>query len=219
MTATPTLIKADPAKSVRDRLKESSSIGVTTECPVSAGRVEGFVGHCLNDMYTIVYGMSRVVPTRLPVELVRGINQLVKSGRYANRSEVIKEATRLLLSSGGLPAPSALAEIAVRLVSAMVAWNLVGAESATLYGSVARGEAGLQSDIDILVVADKGEPWKIRRSLYELIYPVIAVLGVDISLMVVRREDWLDMLASRDPFAVSVLKEGRPLCGELTHRA
>jgi len=170
-------------------------------------------------MYTIVYGMSRVVPTRLPIELVRGVNQLVKSGRYANRSEVIKEATRLLLSSGGLPARLAMAEVAARLVSVLVAWNSVGVESVTLYGSVARGEAGLQSDVDILVVVDKGEAWRTRRSLYELIYPIIVVLGVDISLMIVRREDWLDMLRSSDPLALSVLKEGRPLWGHLTRLA
>ncbi len=163
--------------------------------------------------------MSRVVPARLPAELVRGVNALVKSGRYANRSEVVKEATKLLLSSGGLPPPSSMAKVAARLVSVLVAWNSLGVESVTLYGSVARGEAGSQSDVDILVVVDKGEPWRIRRSLYELIYPVIAVLGVDISLMVVRRADWLDMLASRDPFAVAVLKEGRALWGELTRRA
>ncbi len=163
--------------------------------------------------------MSRVVPARLPLDLVRGVNELVKSGRYANRSEVIKEATRLLVSSGGLPPPLALAEVAVRLVSALVAWNSLGAESVTLYGSVARGEAGLNSDIDILVVVSKGEPWRIRRSLYEIIYPVIAALGIDISLMVVRRKDWLDMMRNRDPFAVSVLREGRPLWGQLTHPA
>ena len=163
--------------------------------------------------------MSRVVPARLPAELVRGVNALVKSGRYANRSEVIKEATRLLLSSGGLPPPSSMAKVAARLVSVLVDWNSLEVESATLYGSVARGEAGSQSDVDILIVVDKGEPWRIRRSLYELIYPVIVVLGVDISLMVVRREDWLDMLRSSDPLALSVLKEGRPLWGHLTQLA
>ena len=170
-------------------------------------------------MYTTVYSMSRVVPARLPAELVRGVNALVKSGRYANRSEVIKEATRLLLSSGGLPPPSSMARVAARLVSALVAWNSLGVESVTLYGSVARGEAGSRSDVDILVIVDKGEPWRIRRSLYELIYPVIAVLGVDISFMVVRREDWLDMLGNGDPFVALVLKEGRPLWGQLRHPA
>src|SRR5437016_13691516 len=170
-------------------------------------------------MYTTVYSMSRVVPARLPAEPVRGCSARVQSSPHANRSEVIKEATRVLLSSGGLPPPSSMARVAARRVSALVAWNSLGVESVTLYGSVARGEAGSQSDVDILVIVDKGEPWRIRRSLYELIYPVIAVLGVDISPMVVRRADWLDMLASKDPFAVAVLKEGRALWGELTRRA
>ena len=186
---------------------------------VLGGRIEGFVGDCLNGMYTSVYSMSRVVPARLPVELLRGVNALVKSGRYANRSEVIKEATRLLISSGGLPPPSALAEIAARLVSALVAWSSLGVESVTLYGSVARGEVGSQSDIDILVVVDRGEPWKTRRSLYDLIYPVIAALGIDISLMVISGENWLEMLGNGDPFALNVLKEGRPLWGQLTSPA
>jgi len=170
-------------------------------------------------MYTIVYSMSRVVPTRLPAELAKGVDALVKSGRYVNRSEVIKEATRLLLSSGGLPPRLAMARVAARLVSVLVTWNSPGIESVTLYGSVARGAAGLQSDIDILVVVDRGEAWRTRRSLYELIYPIIVVLGVDISLMVVGKKDWLDMLRNSDPFALLVLKEGRPLWGQLRHPA
>src|SRR5437870_12403213 len=135
--------------------------------------------------------MSRVVPARLPAELVRGVNALVKSGRYANRSGVIKEATRLLLSSGGLPPPSSMAKVAARLVSVLVAWNSLGVESVTLYGSVARGDAGSESEIDILVVVEKGEPWRLRRCLYELIYRVIAVLGADYVLVVVCGGDGL----------------------------
>src|SRR2546427_4252199 len=130
--------------------------------------------------------MSRVVPARLPAELLRGVNALVKSGRYANRSEVIKEATRLLLSSGGLPPPSSMARVAAHLVSVLVSWNSLGVESVTLYGSVARGEAGGESDVDILVVVEKGEPWRIRRSVYELIYPAMAGFGGVIFLFGVR---------------------------------
>jgi predicted nucleotidyltransferase len=153
------------------------------------------------------------------MEIVRGVNALVKSGRYRNRSEVIKEATRMLLSSGGSLPPSSMANIAARLVSALVDWDSLGAGSVTLYGSVARGEAGSQSDVDILVVLNKGEPWRIRRRIYELVYPVIEVLGVDISLMVVRSEDWLEMLGNSEPFATQVLKEGRSLWGQLTRPA
>src|SRR5713101_513367 len=163
--------------------------------------------------------MSRVVPARLPIELVRGVNGLVKSGRYANRSEVIKEATKLLLSSGGLPPPSSMGKVAARLVSALVTWNMFGVESVTLYGSFAKGKAVSGSDVDLLVIIDRGEPWKVRRSLYEIIYPVIAVLGVDVSLMVIRQEDWLEMLGNGDPFAASVLGEGQPLWRQLKRLA
>src|SRR5437660_11771994 len=122
-------------------------------------------------MYTTVYSMSRVVPARLPAELVSGVSRLVKSGRYANRSEVIKEATRLLLSSGGLPPPSSMARVAARLVSVLVSWNSLGGESVTLYGSVARGEAGGESDVDILVVVEQGEPGRSRRSVDDVSSP------------------------------------------------
>ncbi len=170
-------------------------------------------------MYTIVYGMSRVVPARLPAELAKGIDRLVRTGRFANRSEVIKEAARLLITSGDSVSQSSKARASSRLASLMIAWNMPVVETMILYGSVARGEAGSQSDIDILVIIGEGEPWKARRSMYELIYPVMVSFGVDISLMVVTREDWKKMLEQHDPFAVSVMKEGRPLWGSLVRLA
>lgn len=159
--------------------------------------------------------MSRVVPARLPPDLAKGIDRLVRSGRFANRSEAIKEATRLLLSAGDLPPPSSMARAASRLVSLLVAWNAPSVDAIVLYGSLARGEAGARSDIDILVVISRGEAWKVRRSLYDLIYPVIVALGVDVSLLVLNRGSWLSMAQQGDPLAGSILKEGVVLWGRL----
>ncbi len=167
-------------------------------------------------MYT---GMSRVVPARLPLDLARGIDQLVKSGRYANRSEVIKEATRLLLSSGDQPPPSSMAKAAARLAALIGAWNTPAIESIVLYGSVARGEAAPQSDVDLLVIIKEGKSWMVRRALYELIYPVIVSLGVNISLIVLTKEDWHGMMEKGDPFAQSILKEGQPLWGKFNQQS
>lgn len=164
-------------------------------------------------------GMSRVVPARLPPDLVRGIDQLVKSGRYANRSEVVKDATRLLLSSGDQPPPSSMAKAAARLAALLAAWNTPAIEAIVLYGSTARGETTPESDIDLLVIIREGKPWIVRRTLYELIYPVIASLGVDISLTVLPKNHWLDMIVQGDPLAASILKEGLPLWGRFTRQS
>jgi predicted nucleotidyltransferase len=163
--------------------------------------------------------MSRVVPARLPPDLARGVDRLVKSGRFANRSEVIKEATRILLSTGDVPPPAAMARSAARLVSLMVEWNMPDAKAIVLFGSGARGEFTSESDIDILVLIGKGTPWKVRKTLYDLIYPVIASLGIDVSLLVVDKKMWLSMRQQGDPLAVSILKEGVLLRGNLEHLA
>ena len=163
--------------------------------------------------------MSRVVPTRLPTDLARGVDELVRSGRFSNRSEVIKEATRLLLSAGGSSLASKNAAAASRLASLMITWNVKDVEAVTLYGSVARDEATSESDVDLLVVVRDGEPWKLRRSMYGLIYPIIAALGVDISLMVVTRAGWQEMVGMKDPVARGIVEEGKSLWGRLTEQA
>src|SRR6266568_1335985 len=139
--------------------------------------------------------MSQVVPARLPPEMVRGLNKLVKEGRFSNRSEAVKEATRLLLSSGELPSSAAMAKAAAQLTSVMIAWNT--------------------PTVEIIVLLSQGEPWKLRRQLYDLIYPVLASLGVDISLNVLAKTTWEEMLRQDDPMARSIMKEGLTLWGSL----
>jgi len=159
--------------------------------------------------------MSQVVPARLPPEMVRGLNKLVKAGRFSNRSEAVKEATRLLLSSGELPSSAAMAKAAAQLTSVMIAWNTPTVEIIVLYGSLARGTSGPESDVDLLVLLSQGEPWKLRRQLYDLTYPVLASLGVDISLNVLAKTTWEEMLRQDDPLARSIMKEGITLWGSL----
>jgi predicted nucleotidyltransferase len=162
--------------------------------------------------------MSRVVPARFPRDLAKGVDRLVKSGRYPNRSEVIKAATRLLLSSGDQPPPSSMARAAARLTALLAAWNMPTIETIVLYGSQAREEATPESDIDLLVIIKEGKAWMVRRRLYEFIYPVIASLGIDISLTVLTKTDWLSMIDKDDPLAASILKEGVPLWGPFSRQ-
>ncbi len=143
----------------------------------------------------------------------------MKTGRFSNRSEAIKEATRSLLSSGELPSSAAMARAAAQLTCLMITWNTPTVEAVVLYGSLARGTAGPESDVDLLVLLGRGEAWKLRRQLYDLVYPVLASLGVDISLNVLAKTTWQEMLRQNDPLARSILKEGVALWGSLNKRS
>lgn len=144
---------------------------------------------------------------------------MVKSGRFANRSEVIREATKLLLSAGDTPPQASKARSTAHLVSLMIAWTTPDVKAIVLYGSLARAEFTPQSDIDILTIIGRGVPWRVRRTLYDIIYPVIVGMGVDVSLLVVERAGWLNMIQEGDPLARSIRKEGVLLWGSLEHPA
>jgi predicted nucleotidyltransferase len=88
------------------------------------------------------------------------IRAKVASGLYSNASEVIREALRLLLERdvGGsqVPRKPPPQKEAVRTQLAALEEPLRqrGVRSLALFGSAVRGEAGVDSDIDVLVDID-----------------------------------------------------------------
>lgn len=154
--------------------------------------------------------MSQVVPARLSIDLVKQLNQYVKEGRYANRSEVIQEAVRQLVSAGALSPLASSMNMMARLASLIIAWNSPIVETILLYGSLARGETRLESDIDLLIIInpDTTPAWKIRQEYYKLIYPLMVSSGIDISLNVVEDKTWKNMVREEDPLTKEVLREG-----------
>ncbi|MEM1582406.1 MAG: nucleotidyltransferase domain-containing protein [Candidatus Bathyarchaeia archaeon] len=101
------------------------------------------------------------------------------------------------------------------LVSSIIAWNEGSVSDVILFGSVARGEENVESDVDLLVLVEGSEGWAIRRRLYDLIYPIITSLGVDISLIVIEKKQFVKMVKAGEPFAKSVLIDGVQLYGML----
>jgi len=162
--------------------------------------------------------MSVVIPVRVPKSLAQKINELIGAGLYSNRSGLIREALRRFLISESLPTQRAKAGRAVAtLASTMIAWGEKNVTDVILFGSTARGDAVAESDIDLLVLVEEAEPWIVRQRLYDLIYPIIPALGVDISLIVIKRDLFTRMIEEGDPFALSVISEGQQLQGSLLH--
>ena len=85
-----------------------------------------------------------------------------------------------------------------------------GAERVLLYGSVARGEAGPSSDVDILVVAETEEEFHERiASVLRLVRDLRRHLPL--SPLVLTPEEMEERLRQGDPFIAEILQSGKDL--------
>ena len=80
--------------------------------------------------------------------------------------------------------------------------------SVTLFGSVARGKATEESDIDILVVIDE-EDFRLRRKLIGLSFDILLETGGDLSVKVLSDRDF--QARKSYSFLRNVLAEGAKL--------
>ena len=78
-----------------------------------------------------------------------------------------------------------------------------------LFGSKARGEAGPDSDYDLLVVVPDGAPPERRES--RLAYEVLWGTGMAADVLVCTRSWFDERLHLRASFPSTVMREGRPL--------
>ncbi|MGH7041401.1 MAG: type II toxin-antitoxin system ParD family antitoxin [Acetobacteraceae bacterium] len=107
----------------------------------------------------------------LTPKLADFVRRRVASGLYNNASEVIREALRLLVAQDGATSGAATAgpprKEAVRAALAALEPKLRarGVASLALFGSVVRGDARPDSDIDVLIAVDPAA----RFSLVDLV--------------------------------------------------
>jgi uncharacterized protein len=107
----------------------------------------------------------------LTVELEKYVRRKVASGLYNNASEVIREALRALLEREGEPArtpgkkPPKREEILATLARLEKPLRERGLKSLAVFGSVIRGEARTDSDVDVLVDVEPD----VRFSLIDLV--------------------------------------------------
>ena len=107
----------------------------------------------------------------LTPELEKYIRRKVASGLYNNASELIREALRLLVAREGTPVgrttrePISKDEVLAKLAALEKPLREHGLSSLALFGSVVRGAARADSDIDVLIDVAPGA----RFSLVDLV--------------------------------------------------
>lgn len=84
-------------------------------------------------------------------------------------------------------------------------------ESIVLYGSAARGEAGAESDIDLLILTARELSRSERHQITHLVFDVNLEHDTNFSTLVVDRTSWETGLFSVLPIRRQVLRDGIPI--------
>lgn len=77
-----------------------------------------------------------------------------------------------------------------------------------LFGSVVRGEADSESDIDLLVVSEQPLKREVRHQITDIVFEINLQYNTNFSTLVVDRVSWDEGIYSVLPIRNEILKEG-----------
>ncbi|MGH3438488.1 MAG: nucleotidyltransferase domain-containing protein [Sciscionella sp.] len=100
------------------------------------------------------------------------------------------------------------------MLKRVVAETVTNAQAVIVFGSVARGEAHADSDVDLAVIAN--EDWDGRADLAQAVQER---LGNDCDVLHLTPGEFSRAPADREPVVAEILRDGIALVGELPQRA
>jgi len=144
------------------------------------------------------------------------IEELVRAGLVSETAA--GRASMVALNRNHLAAGPVLAlaglrgELIRRLRERLSAWpDLVGA---WLFGSVARGDADSDSDVDLLIVADDLESRDLHERLAQLHADVRSWTGNDLQLVEHSTASWRKLVRAKNPLVQQIGRDGIAMTGD-----
>jgi predicted nucleotidyltransferase len=184
----------DVAPSVRGALLQTLA---RLEQPVTRRQLAAAAGVSSSNASGVI---EELIQTGLVSEAVAGRASMVE----LNRSHL---AAAPLLALAGLRG-----ELIRRLRERLSQWpDLIGA---WLFGSVARGDAGQDSDIDLLIVADDLRSGDLHARLSQLHADVDLWTGNDLQLVEHSMKSWQKLVRAKNPLVEAIRKDGISLTVE-----
>lgn len=80
-------------------------------------------------------------------------------------------------------------------------------ESITLYGSVSRGEADLESDIDLLIITEEFLNRETRHQITDIVFEINLKYNTNFSTLVLDKKNW-EGVYSVLPLKTEILRDG-----------
>ena len=96
----------------------------------------------------------------------------------------------------------ALAELRKKLFGSF------GIEAINLFGSIARGEADKESDIDLLIVTRQTLKRPVRHKITDIVFEINLKYDTNFSTLVVDRKSWESGVFSILPLRDEILRDG-----------
>lgn len=145
------------------------------------------------------------------------IEELVAAGlvheTVAGRSLMVV-LNRSHLAAGPVLALAGLrGELISRLRERLSSWPDI--DSAWLFGSVARGDAGSDSDIDLLIVADDLRSADLHERLARLQADVRSWTGNELQIVEHSSSSWRRLTRAKNPLVQQIRQDGITLAGEI----
>lgn len=102
----------------------------------------------------------------------------------------------------------------LEMLKRVAAETVNDADAVLVFGSVARGEARYDSDVDLVVIAD--QDWDGRADLAQAVHER---LGNDCDVLHLTAEEFRRPPAEREPVVGEILRDGIALVGEMPRRS
>lgn len=100
------------------------------------------------------------------------------------------------------------------LLKRVVADTVTDANAVLVFGSIARGEAHRDSDVDLVVIAE--QDWDGRAALAQAVHER---LGNDCDVLHLTAEEFTRPPAEREPVVAEIVRDGVVLMGEIPRRS
>lgn len=158
--------------------------------------------------------LARLLPHASPDGVRKAAQRLVEQGvvtmDQVGRAYNYRLNRRHLLADAVLDVARAAESLRERVQGHVQGWSYLP-EVALLFGSAARGDMRANSDIDLLVVADRRD--EIEEAAAELAEAVTGWTGNDARVVHMTPQEVREALAARDSFMDELLADGRVLWG------